>query len=222
MATVLTPPKPATPSGGDFSGGGNGFGSREFGGGGGPEHQSWGVPAGTYRTGMWMALVAIVMLFAAFTSALVVRKGGSRDWMPIALPPILYFNTVILLASSVALEISRRALATGTVRRFKVSLNAAAILGVAFIGGQFIAWTQLAAHGVFLATNPSSSFFYLLTGAHAVHLLGGVTALFYLVWRAPQLASGLKKPVAVDVTAIYWHFMDGLWIYLLLLLTVRL
>jgi cytochrome c oxidase subunit 3 len=171
---------------------------------------------------MWMALVAIVMLFAAFTSALVVRKGGSRDWMPIALPPILYFNTVILLASSVALEISRRALATGTVRRFKVSLNAAAILGVAFIGGQFVAWTQLAAHGVFLATNPSSSFFYLLTGAHAVHLLGGVTALFYLVWRAPQLASGLKKPVAVDVTAIYWHFMDGLWIYLLLLLTVRL
>ena len=221
MATVLTPPKPVTPSGGDFSHGkGNGFGHRGFG--GGPEYQSWGVPAGTYRTGMWMALAAIVMLFAAFTSALVVRKGGSRDWAPIALPPILYFNTLILLASSVALEISRRELAAGMVRRFKVSLDAAAILGVAFIGGQFIAWTQLAAHGVFLATNPSSSFFYLLTGAHAVHLLGGITALFYLVWRAPDLIAGLKKPVAVDVTAIYWHFMDGLWIYLLLLLTVRL
>jgi cytochrome c oxidase subunit 3 len=101
-------------------------------------------------------------------------------------------------------------------------LDAAAILGLMFLGGQFIAWTQLAAHGVFLATNPSSSFFYLLTGAHALHLLGGIAALFYLVYRAPQLASGLKKPVAVDVTAIYWHFMDGLWIYLLLLLTVRL
>jgi cytochrome c oxidase subunit 3 len=221
MATVLTPPKPVTPAGGDFSGGGNGFGSRGFGG-GGPEYQSWRVPAGTYRTGMWMALVAIVMLFAAFTSALVVRKGGSSDWTSIALPQILYLNTLILLASSVALEVARRALATGMVRRFKISLDAAAILGVAFLGGQFIAWTQLAARGVFLATNPSSSFFYLLTGAHALHLLGGITALFYLVYRAPQLASGVKKPVAVDVTAIYWHFMDGLWIYLLLLLTVRL
>jgi cytochrome c oxidase subunit 3 len=166
--------------------------------------------------------VAIVMLFAAFTSALVVRKGGSSDWTSIALPQILYLNTLILLASSVALEVARRALATGMVSRFKISLDAAAILGVAFLGGQFIAWTQLAARGVFLATNPSSSFFYLLTGAHALHLLGGITALFYLVYRAPQLASGVKKPVAVDVTAIYWHFMDGLWIYLLLLLTVRL
>jgi len=169
-----------------------------------------------------MGLAAIVMLFAAFTSALVVRQGGSRDWASIALPPILYFNTAILLASSVALEKSRRALAAGVVKRFTVWLDAAAILGVAFIGGQFIAWTDLAARGVFLTTNPSSSFFYLLTGAHAVHLLGGIAALFHLVWRAPQLAAGLKKPVAVDVTAIYWHFMDGLWIYLLLLLTVRL
>ena len=180
------------------------------------------MPARTYRTGMWMALVAIVMLFAAFTSAMVVRKGASSDWTAIALPRILYFNTLLLLASSLAFEFSRRALDAGRARDFKLWLNVTTILGIAFIGGQLIAWRELASHGVYLSTNPSSSFFYLLTAAHGLHLLGGVGALFYLVWKAPKLAVGLKKRVAVDVTAIYWHFMDGLWIYLLLLLTVRL
>lgn len=223
MATVLTPPRPATPAGTDSTGrNGNGFGGNGFGGGGGPESRGRSIPAQTYRTGMWMALVAIVMLFAAFTSALVVRKGGASDWTSIALPRILYFNTVVLLASSVALEISKRSLASGLASRFKSSLYATAILGVAFIAGQLIAWRELASRGVYLSTNPSSSFFYLLTAAHGLHLLGGVIALFYLVTRAPQLAAGVKQPVAVDVTALYWHFMDGLWIYLLLLLTVRL
>lgn len=223
MATVLTPPKLITPAGNDSNGGnGIGFGGNGFGGRGGPEARGGRVPARTYHTGMWMALVAIVMLFAAFTSALVVRKGGSSDWTAIAIPRILYFNTVILLASSAALEVSRRGLAAGMAGRFKVWLYAAALLGLAFIGGQLVAWRELASRGVYLSTNPSSSFFYLLTAAHGVHLLGGLTALFYLVWRAPRLASGLKKRVAVDVTALYWHFMDGLWIYLLILLTVRL
>ena len=85
------------------------------------------------------------MLFAAFTSALVVRKGGASDWTSIALPRILYFNTAILLASSVALEISKRSLASGVDGRFKNSLYATALLGVAFIGGQLIAWRELAA-----------------------------------------------------------------------------
>jgi len=224
MATILTPPRPATPERTDSTGrNGNGFGGNGFGGsGGGPESHGRSIPAQTYRTGMWMALVAIVMLFAAFTSALVVRKGGASDWTSIALPRILYFNTVILMASSLMLEISKRSLASGLTRRFKNLLYGTALLGVVFIGGQLIAWSELAARGVYLSTTPSSSFFYLLTAAHALHLLGGVIALFYLVTRAPQLAVGLKKPVAVEVTALYWHFMDGLWIYLLLLLTVRL
>ena len=222
MATVLTPPGLITPAGSNSNGGnGNGFGGNGFGG-GGPEARGGRVPARTYHTGMWMALVAIVMLFAAFTSAMVVRKGGSSDWTAIAIPRILYFNTMILLASSAALEASRRELAAGMAGRFKMWLYAAALLGVGFIGGQLVAWRELASHGVYLSTNPSSSFFYLLTAAHGIHLLGGLIALFYLVWRAPQLASGLKKRVAVDVTALYWHFMDGLWIYLLILLTVRL
>lgn len=223
MATVLTPPRTITPPGNNSTGGaGNGFGGRGYGGDGGREYREWNVPARTYRTGMWMALIAIVMLFASFTSALIVRKGGSSDWAAIALPPILYFNTLILLGSSVAFELSRRALGAGRDSQFKLWLYVTSILGVAFLGGQLAAWRELASHGVYLSTNPSSSFFYLLTAAHGLHLLGGVFALFYLVLRAPQLAAGLKKRVAMDVTAIYWHFMDVLWIYLLILLTVRL
>jgi len=82
-----------------------------------------------------------------------------------------------------------------------------------------IAWRELASRGVYLATNPSSSFFYLLTGAHGLHLLGGIVALFYVALRARQLAPA--KRVVVEVTAVYWHFMDALWIYIVLLLAVR-
>ncbi len=224
--TVLTPTKPKVPAGtGDFGRNGNGFGGRGFGGDGSDAH-GWTVPARTYRIGMWMALVAIVMLFAAFTSALVVRKGMSSDWVATAIPRILYLNTLILMASSLTLELSRRSLPVGpyTLRagRFAGWLYATVALGLAFVGGQLMAWRELASRGVYLATNPSSSFFYLLTAAHGVHLLGGIVALFYLVFRARSIALAPTRRTAVDVTAIYWHFMDGLWIYILLLLKVRL
>jgi len=221
MATVLTPPTLDVPRkvGGTGSGN-NGFGG--FGGGDGPGGQGRAIPDGAYRTGMWMAFVAVVMLFAAFTSAMVVRKGASTDWARITLPRILYLNTVLLLGSSVTLETSRRYLESGWAARFKSWLYVTVALGLAFIGGQLYAWRELAARGVYLSTNPSSSFFYLLTAAHGLHLLGGIIALFYIVVRATQLATGIKKRVAVEVTALYWHFMDGLWIYLLILLTVRL
>ncbi len=243
MATVLTPAKPKAPARTEY-GGRDGKGG--FGGPGDPggdnnqwESSAWSVPARTYRTGMWMALAAIVMLFAAFTSALVVRKGMSNDWVPTALPHILYLNTLILLASSLTLELSRRSLAVGFVRQFEGWLYATAMLGMTFIAGQLIAWRELASRGVYLATNPSSSFFYLLTAAHGVHLLGGIAALLYLVFRARTFAGATVAAVSdrrrgsalgerryragtiVGVTAIYWHFMDGLWIYILLLLMVR-
>jgi cytochrome c oxidase subunit 3 len=168
-----------------------------------------------------MALAAIVMLFAAFTSALVVRKGMSNDWINTAIPRVLYLNTFVLLTSSFTLELSRRSLSAGSVDRFKRWWYVTLTLGVAFVGGQLLAWHDLAERGVYLATNPSSSFFYLLTATHGVHLLGGIIALLYIVLRAGRILA-MGKRAAVDAAAIYWHFMDGLWIYLLILLTVRL
>lgn len=224
MPTVETPSKPEATSHVDTFGR-DGAGFEGFGGSGGEgwgESGGWSVPAHAYRTGMWMALAAIVMLFAAFTSALVVRKGLSNDWVATTLPHILYVNTLVLVASSVTLEISRRSLAAGLGHRFALWLYATVALGLGFVSGQLMAWRELARRGVYLSTNPSSSFFYLLTAAHGVHLLGGIVALGYLALKARSIALARKKRTGVDVTAIYWHFMDGLWIYILILFSVRL
>jgi cytochrome c oxidase subunit 3 len=216
-STTLTATKPdeAVRTGND-GGGGGGFLPGGFGGG-----QGWGefrVPERTYRLGMWFALTGIVMLFAAFTSALVVRKGMSFDWVPVRVPPILWLNTLVLLASSAALELSRRSLRAGAAKAFVRWLAAALVLGLGFLAGQLIAWRELAARGIYLASNPGSSFFYVLTAVHGFHLLGGVVALAYVVFRARPIAIGLARRTPLDVTAIYWHFMDVLWIYVFFVL----
>ncbi len=221
--TTITPPKPkARPKSAGGGPGPGGFGEGGFGGG---ESRSREIPARAYHTGIWLAMVAIVMLFAAFTSALVVRAGISNDWAHLQLPRILWLNTALLLASSGTLEFARRSLGSGFPERFLRGWYATTALGLAFLAGQLVAWRELETRGVYLATSPNSSFFYLLTAAHGVHLLGGVLALLYVAVRAGRLAVRRRtaaRPVAVDVAAIYWHFMDGLWVYLFLLLTLKL
>ena len=169
---------------------------------------------------LYVLLAASTMLFAAFTSAMVVRRGLSDDWVSMAKPPILLVNTAILLASSLALELARRALKSGARARFNGWWTAGTALGMLFLAGQALAWNQLNAASVFISTNPSSSFFYVLTVAHAVHLLGGVSALFYVDVQALRLSLGPAKRTAIDISAIFWHFLDGLWLYLMVLFYV--
>ena len=171
-------------------------------------------------TGLYVLLAASTMLFAAFTSAMVVRRGLGDDWSSTPKPPILLVNTGILLASSVALELARRSLKSGGRTRFNGWWTAGTALGLAFLGGQAIAWKQLSAAGVFISSSPSSSFFYVLTVAHAAHLLGGATALFYVDVQALRLSLGPAKRTAIDISAIFWHFLDGLWLYLMVLFYV--
>jgi cytochrome c oxidase subunit 3 len=175
-------------------------------------------------TAIWVVLFAITMMFAAFTSALIVRKA-SQDWHSFTLPSILYFNTLLLLASSATLEVSRRRVATfmgglksqieGPARWLYITL----FLGLLFVAGQYVAWSQLRAEGLYLATNPSSSFFYLLTVTHALHVLGGLGGVIYVIRKLSKLALRRSQLVA---TARYWHFMGILWLYLLLLLWMKL
>ena len=220
--TTITEPKPATRTDDTGRGGGSGFGGSNSGGGESGQPREWRVPDRTYRLGMWLALVAVVMLFAAFTSALVVRKGLGENWGSTPIPRILWLNTLVLLASSATMEFSRRALTQRAAEKFSIWLHVTAGLGVIFLIGQLAAWQELGARGVYLASNASASFLYLLTATHGLHLLGGVLALGYLVLRAPAIARGTARRAALDATAIYWHFMDGLWIYLLILLATRL
>lgn len=217
-STVLTPPKPETRDGrgggpGRIPPGGDGFG------GGGSSWPAGRVSSHTYQLGTWFALIGIVMLFAGFTSAMVVRRGMSFDWVSIAMPRLLWVNTGVLLASSLTLEFSRRSLTRNAAGDFIRWLAVTVALGVAFLAGQLVVWRELAARGVYLSTNPSSSFFYVLTAAHGIHLLGGVLALGFVAICAGRIARGVKRRTVLDCTAIYWHFMDVLWVYVFFLLT---
>jgi cytochrome c oxidase subunit 3 len=176
-------------------------------------------------TGIWVVLASITMSFAAFTSALIVRQGAANDWKHLALPPILYLNTLILIASSIALEIARRQIGvymTGARDRTVAParwLSVTLSLGLLFVAGQYVAWLQLRAQGLYLGTNPNSSFFYVLTGIHALHVCGGLGGLARVIRRLNR--SVLRKST-LDATAHYWHFMGALWVYLLLLLWMKL
>jgi len=188
-----------------------------------------------YRLGMAIGLVGIIMVFVGLTSAYIVRQGAttidpdtgiaSADWRPITLPVgTLALNTLLLVGSSVALELARRSLK----RQYAVAaavgeaqaqapmpwLAVSVLLGVGFLMGQFLVWGQLRARGVYLPTNPSSSFFYLLTALHGVHLLGGMVALGYAQATAWLHRSLARRLLVVDVTSIYWHFMALLWLYI--------
>jgi cytochrome c oxidase subunit 3 len=165
------------------------------------------------ETGVWIAIAAISMTFAALTSAMVVRGSAAPDWRHFRLPPILYFNTAVLLASSAVLEAGRRRIAAHLVR---VTLG----LGVLFVAGQVVAWRQLAAQGMFLATSPSSAFFYVFTALHGLHVLGGLGGLGYALRRLGRVA-GPGPVTTLGAVALYWHFMDVLWVYVLVLLVLR-
>ena len=174
-------------------------------------------PRSAYFTGLSLGLVGILMFFMALTSAFIVRKGLGNDWRAVELPPVLWVNTLVLLASSATAETARRHLARYWYASFNRWWGITTLLGVLFVAGQLIAWRQLVDAGVYLASNAASSFFYLLTAAHGVHLLGGMTALLYV--RARRWgAAHARQQLAADLTAMYWHFMDGLWVFVLLLL----
>jgi cytochrome c oxidase subunit 3 len=171
-------------------------------------------------TGLMVLLAATTMAFAAFTSAFVVRRGISNDWVAMPLPRIVWANTAGLLLSSLLLELARRSLKTGRRTAFNRYWTAGTVLGALFLLGQAFAWRELYAAGIFVATNPSSSFFYLLTAAHGLHILGGLTALVYVDVQALRLRLGPGKRTAVDVSAMFWHFVDGLWLFLMALFLV--
>lgn len=172
-------------------------------------------------SGIWVGIFAITMSFAAFTSALFVREG-TTDWTHLALPSVLYFNTLLLLASSGTLELARHRLGEkeGT-RKASGWVLLTLLLGLAFCVGQYRAWLDLRAEGIYLATNPNSSFFYLLTFLHALHVCIGVAVLVYLAGRLLASHTTFRLGLFRN-TAVYWHFMTVLWVYLLLLCRTKL
>src|ERR1044072_3039441 len=159
-----------------------------------------GLRPGGIRTGivgMWIALGSVLMLFTALTSAYIVRSGGmSDDWRPLWMPRLLWLSTLLILASSASIEVARRALKKGSEQGYKRALLLTVLLGIGFLATQVMAWRQLVAQGIYLDSNPHSSFFYVLTGVHGLHLLGGILALDYLLLRhmaAPPAGGGAVR-----------------------------
>ena len=188
--------------------------------GGGPpgERRPGEVGGDPAQFGIWVLLGTIAMLFIGFTSALVFRRAAA-DWVPMRLPSLLWLNTAVLALSSVSLEIARRGLRgvkyEGVLRW--VSITGA--LGALFVAGQVQAWRQLVAQGVFMSTDPHSAFFYMLTGVHAVHVVAA------LLWFLVVLARVRRRAYApgtdgLGLFATFWHFLGGLWAYLLVVLFV--
>lgn len=168
--------------------------------------------------GLWAFLGTISMLFIGFTSAYLIRRA-SVDWRPLQPPWILWANTAVLLASSITLQAARKRLREWDLRGLFPWVAATGALGLLFLAGQLLAWRRLAAQGIFLASSPHNSFFYMLTGLHGLHLLGG------LVWFAAVLVQVRRMAYTpgedgLRLFATYWHFLGALWLYLLVLLFV--
>jgi cytochrome c oxidase subunit 3 len=181
---------------------------------------------GHSQSGVWVGIFAITMSFAAFTSALYVRQG-SGDWIHVVVPRLIYLNTGVLLLSSITLEMARRAfmnapgLEATALRNSLRWLGITLAFGLAFVVGQYLVWRELAAQGLYLATNSNSSFLYVLTGVHALHVLGGIAGLLRLIARMTPSHVTLRRN-SVTNTVIYWHFMGVLWLYLLVVISARL
>ncbi len=175
-----------------------------------------------YRLGAWAGVGSILMLFVALTSAYIVRSASADDWHRIAMPKVLWLSTALILASSISIEAARRSLRSNNNAAYWRYLSGTLVLGAAFVASQLVAWRQLVRQGIYLASNPYSSFFYLFTAAHGVHLLGGLIALIFLLARTTRkrvtLEGELRRVGAADAASIYWHFLDALWIGLFLLL----
>lgn len=210
----------ATVGGGSRPRGGNGF--RKNGGNGHSEDDRMRYSPARYRVGVWVAIAGIVMLFTALGSAYVVRSASSNDWTPLVMPKVLWLSTAVILVSSFTIEFSKRSLKQGSNSRYGLWLVITTALGLIFVASQFMAWRQLAAQGIYVSSNPHSSFFYLFTAAHGVHVLGGIFALSYLLLRTrtkrATVEGELKRVGSAEAATIYWHFMDGLWLGLFLLL----
>ena len=193
-----------------------------------------------YRMGIFLALASDLMFFVAIVSTFFVNQSAGHinaynhyvnDWVPTAIPRILWLNTLVLLFSGVTMEIARRTMFRETdvmdewlglgkpiTRRAVPWLGATVALGLVFLTGQYIAWRELAAQHVFFRTNQSSHFFYLITGVHAVHLFLGIGALiaaFTGLYVSRQLET---RQILVDGVAWYWHAMGLLWLFLFMLL----
>jgi cytochrome c oxidase subunit III len=179
------------------------------------------------RVGLWVFLAVVTSLFALFIAAYSIRMSPEpqqgvvlRDWRPLIEPSILWLNTALLLASSIAMQFARVAIGRGQVGRARSGIRAGGVLAIAFLAGQLLAWRQLQAAGYYAAGNPANAFFYVLTGLHGLHLLGGLVVLGRTGARMSRGASAGAARLAIELCTVYWHYLLVVWLVLFGLLLI--
>ncbi len=185
--------------------------------GGGKRRAPGNSSARKYAIAIALAMAAILMFFMAIVAAFLFLRATSNKWVNFRVPNLLWINTLVLLASSASLEFARKRLAVSDENGFKKLWMLTTLLGTVFVLGQVIAWRELVAAGTYASSTLAAGFFYVFTAAHAAHLLGGICALLYVGFRKFR-QSEMTRMAATEVTSYYWHFMDGLWVFLLALL----
>lgn len=170
---------------------------------------------------LWIAMASITMMFGAFTSAYIVRRSAG-NWLEFELPSIFFISTIVLLISSLVLHTSFKSYVAGQESRYKNLLLLSFALGIAFLVLQYQGWIALFNNGIDLKGNPSGSFIYVLTGIHALHIIGGLAAMVVglLIAYTRKFKITEKRKINFDLTLTYWHFVDLLWVYLLIFLYI--
>jgi cytochrome c oxidase subunit 3 len=221
--------RPAKLGGGFGANGGNGNQGSNGGGSGNNNNgdnffgETYEHSSSKIRIGMWFLLLVISMTFGGLVGAyILISSNGVMEWRPFDLPFQIWVSTILILTSSVTYRTSQNALNDDNQKKSKKWLITTAVLGGIFISSQVLAWFELVQRGVYVQSNPYAGFFYILTAVHALHVIGGITALGYIVLRTwHQTSSEVELENRKEISGVvgwYWHFMDGLWVFLLILL----
>jgi cytochrome c oxidase subunit 3 len=169
---------------------------------------------------MWLFVVSIVMLFAAFTSAYLVRKAEG-NWVEFEMPSLFSYSTGVLILSSISMHYSLIAAKKDQFNALRTSISITFVLGLLFLVMQFYGWIQLVEMNVYFVGNPSGSFVYVLSGLHGLHLISGLIVLVFALVAAFRLKINAKQLTQIKICATYWHFLDALWLYLFVFLMIN-
>jgi cytochrome c oxidase subunit 3 len=163
---------------------------------------------------LYVAMASIIMMFAGLTSAYIV-KSSAANWEEVETPKLFVISTIVMLASSLAVQLALRAFKQRSMHQYRMLMLATAVLGIAFVVLQWYAFNWMWEHGVRFKGAGQGQFLYIIAGLHGLHVVGGIVALTIMVLKAFFSNRRSYNSVPVEVAATYWHFVDVLWLYLL-------
>ena len=169
---------------------------------------------------LWLFIVTVIMIFAALTSAYIVRQADG-NWVIFELPNLFLVTTGIILLSSATMHWAYLSVKKDNVESAKLAIGVTTILGLSFLVGQYMAWQQLVKNSIYLVGNPSGSFVYIISGLHGLHIIGGLVFLIIVFVSIFQAKIHSKNTLRIEMCATYWHFLGGLWLYLFVFLLLN-